>query len=140
MSAAAGRGAGGRAGGREGRDNQAGGRGRGPNQNRTSPAFKNPIEGLKPFGYGDATHPSIFEEVWEGLANRWRQTGAEGAPEVVAAIEQLVAPTVDIPDPPLSTKNKIYTILGQESARLASAAHGAGTRLGGTDFSNRSPT
>ena len=100
MSTAAGRGAGGRAGGREGRENQAGGRGRGSNQNRTTPAFKNPIEGLKPLGYGDATHPSIFEEVWEALANRRRQTGADGAPEVAAAMEQFTAPTVDVPDPP----------------------------------------
>ena len=100
MSVAAARAAGGRAGGREGRENVGGERGRGPNANRTSPAFKNPIDGVKVLGYGDPTHPSIFEEVWEKLVNRRRQTGAEGAPEVAAAMEQFNTPVVPLPDPP----------------------------------------
>ena len=103
MSVAPARGAGGRIGGREGRENPGGGRGRGPNENRTSPAFKNPIDGVKVPGYGDPTHPSIFEEVWDQLANRRRQTGAEGAPEVAAAMEQFITPVVPVPDPPPDT-------------------------------------
>ena len=100
MSAVPARGTGSRAGGRGGRENQGGGRWRGPNANRTSSAFKNPIDRVRVIGYRDPMNPSIFEEVWEKLANRRRQTGAKGAPEVAAAMEQFITPVVPVPDPP----------------------------------------